>query len=80
MKINTFVGIITYYERITNSRMGNPRYFVIIQNQETGETIKGNTQSDAKIGYILTDYIKEPKIFTYHKAHNNIIFDKVERL
>lgn len=67
---------IINYKRINNSSNGNPRYFVILSNDD--ESIEGNTQSDSACGYSLTNYIGKEVSAAYHYTDKgNIIIDSL---
>ena len=70
---------ILHYERLNNSVNGNPRYSLILQDQETHDTISCKTKSDYAYNYGMFNkgYDFLTCELTYTKAGNCYI-DKVE--
>jgi len=65
-------------ERIKNSVNGNPRYFVIAE-AENGETLHGNTASDAGFCYGNWHEGQLCEIEYHHTAkRGNLIFDYIK--
>jgi len=71
-------AIIKTKERINSSTNGNPRYFVIAETEE-GETLHGNTASDACFCYgnWREGHTCEVK-YHYTAKRGNLIFDNIE--
>ncbi len=69
---------IRLVERLKNSVYGNPRYALIVEN-ENGDILRGKTASNAMIGYELgwTSEGKTYKIAYHYTSNNNLIFDRI---
>ena len=58
-------------ETLKNSYFGNPKYLLILQD-ENGNVKTGKTQTNASIGYeICTNWINSYKTLQHHYTKNN---------
>ena len=74
-EVKTFKGGFIGYERLKNSRYGNPRYRIYIYNKDTLKIME--TYANSSIAYEVMNYYKKDIIVKYHVLKNgkNIIDD-----
>lgn len=65
-------------DRLNNSVYGNPRQEIYAEDED-GKSYRGNTASDASIGYQLSSYAVGNKYeFVFHRTSTGkIIFDRM---
>lgn len=66
--------------RQNNSIYGNPRWYIEAYN-EKGELIKGKTENNGRIGYLISGWDEEHfKVMEYHiTKKGNVIFTDIEK-
>ena len=76
-KILEIIGI----ERLNNSYLGNPKYYLFLQDEQ-GEYYRGKTATNASIGYFLGWESQGKKyLFDFHEtSKGNLIFDNARKI